>query len=160
MPKRRARVLIAGVGNELMGDDGLGPVVLGELGKRSLPEEVEIINFGERLYDLLLKLRDYDAAIVVDALDLGGEPGEVYVVEPNPSSNEVRGLGTLDLHEATLKGLIALGRELDIVPEKLHIIGCQPLDTLLGRGLSAVVRGRVNDILDLVEKVLKGYIAI
>ncbi len=152
--------MIAGVGNELMGDDGLGPIVLGELAQRSLPQDVEVINFGERLYDLLLKLKGYDVAIVVDALDLAGEPGEVYVVEPNPSSDEVKGLVALDLHEATLKGMIALGRELDIIPERLHIVGCQPADTSQRLGLSDAVRSRVEEIVALVEKILEDYIAI
>lgn len=154
----KRRILIAGVGNELRGDDGLGPRVLEELSKHSLPHDVDVIDFGERLYDLLLKLKGYETAIVVDALDVGGEPGQLYVIEPNPRSDHVEGLMSLNLHEADLKGLMALGRELDMVPERIHVVGCQPEDTSPGIGLSDVVRSKVEDVVRLVESILKDYI--
>ncbi len=160
MPRGKPSILVAGVGNELRGDDGLGPRVLRDLSERPLPPKVDVIDFGERLYDLLLKLKGYDVAIVVDALDLGGEPGELYVVEPNPSSDEVKGLKALNLHEADLRGMIALGRELDSIPPNFHIVGCQPLDTRRRVGLSDLVGGRVDELVRLVESLLKDYTGI
>ncbi len=130
------------------------------MSKRPLPPNVEVIDFGERLYDLLLKLKGYDVAIVVDALDLGGAPGELYVVEPNPRSDAVKGLAALNLHEADLRSMIALGRELDSIPRNLHIVGCQPQDTRQRVGLSELVGGRVDDVVRLVEGLLRVYTGI
>ncbi len=160
MSRGEPNILVAGVGNELRGDDGIGPRVVRKLLEGPLPPNVEVIDFGERLYDLLLKLKGYDVAIVVDALDLGGTPGELYVVEPNPRSEEVKGLAALNLHEADLRGMIALGKELDSIPDNLHIVGCQPHDTRQRVGLSELVEGRVDDVVRLIESLLRVYTEI
>ncbi len=157
MGSGKPRVLIAGVGNELMGDDGLGPVVLSELTRRSLPDNVDVIDFGERLYDLLLRLEGYDVAIVVDALDMGGEPGDLYVVEPSSDPDEIKGLRALNLHETGLRSLLALGRELGMIPGRIHIVGCQPEDTSRRVGLSEIVKGRMDDIVGAIVGILKSY---
>ena len=77
------RILIAGIGNIFLGDDGFGVEVAQRLLRRQLPDGVRVVDFGIRGYDLAYALLDgYDAAILVDAAARGGEPGTLYVIEP------------------------------------------------------------------------------
>src|SRR5262249_20284120 len=76
------RILIAGIGNVYLGDDGFGVVVAERLRLRTLPEEVEVVDFGIRGIDLAYALQDCDAAVLVDTVRRGGEPGTLFVLEP------------------------------------------------------------------------------
>ncbi|HEX2741816.1 MAG TPA: hydrogenase maturation protease, partial [Rubrobacter sp.] len=73
------RVLVAGIGNIFLGDDGFGVEVVKRLAGRVLPEGVEVVDFGIRGMDLAYALHeDYDLVVFVDATPRGGEPGTVY----------------------------------------------------------------------------------
>lgn len=77
------RVLIAGVGNIFLGDDGFGVEVVKRLAGREIPEGVEVKDFGIRGMDLAYALGDnYDLVIFVDATPRGEKPGTVYLIEP------------------------------------------------------------------------------
>ena len=90
------RVLIAGVGNIFLGDDGFGVEVIRRLSSREFPAEVRVEDFGIRGYDLAYALLDGpDVAILVDAAGRGGTPGTMYVIEPN-----VMGESAMDAHAA------------------------------------------------------------
>src|SRR5262249_56961070 len=79
----RPRVLVAGVGNIFLGDDAFGVEVVRRLGRRPLPDGVRVVDFGIRGLDLTYALLDgHEAVILVDALPRGGEPGTLYVLEP------------------------------------------------------------------------------
>ena len=87
------RVLIAGIGNIFLQDDGFGVEVVRRLAAESLPEWVRVADFGIRgvhlAYDMLDG--DYDAAILVDAAPRGEEPGTVYLIEPDIESGRYAG---------------------------------------------------------------------
>ena len=79
------RVLVAGVGNIFLGDDGFGVEVARRLAGERLPEDVRVADFGIRGVHLAYELLDgYDTAILVDAAPRGGQPGTLYVIEPEP----------------------------------------------------------------------------
>ncbi len=149
------KILVACVGNELRGDDGLGPALAKILMRRELPEEVDVVDFGERLLDLLLMLRDYNVVIVIDALDMGGPPGSIYVLEPG-------GLGSegwrKDPHGMGLRDVLLLADRLGYKPERIYIVGCQPKDTSYKVGLSEVVESRLSELARIVEKIIKKYV--
>jgi hydrogenase maturation protease len=78
------RILVAGIGNVFLGDDGFGPAVASALGEQSWPAHVEIADFGIRGFDLAFALTSgVDAAVLVDAIARGGAPGTLYSVEPD-----------------------------------------------------------------------------
>ena len=79
------RILIACIGNIFLGDDGFGTEVARRLADRSLPPGVILKDFGIRGLDLTYALLDpYDLVILVDACPRGGEPGTIYLIEPDP----------------------------------------------------------------------------
>jgi hydrogenase maturation protease len=82
--QRSSRILVAGVGNVLRGDDGFGPAVIRALESGApLPEGVRAVEIGIGGFSLVQELLDgYDALVVVDAVDRDGPPGSLYVLEP------------------------------------------------------------------------------
>src|SRR3954471_23893458 len=76
------RVLVAGVGNVFLGDDGFGPAVLDRLGERPLPDGVRAVDYGIRGVHLSFDLLDdWDALVLVDALPGEGPAGELRLLE-------------------------------------------------------------------------------
>ena len=145
------KVLVAGVGNLLRGDDGFGVVVADRLAARGVPDGVRVLDVGIGGIHLVQELLDpVDALVVVDAVDLGRPPGTVLVVRP-----EVRDVGALpperrrdelaDMHYATPERAFMLAGALGVLPAATWVVGCQPLDTeRLGEGLSPVVAAAVE----------------
>ena len=81
---QKPRILIAGIGNIFLGDDGFGVEVARHLTNIEFPSEVRVADFGIRGLDLAYALQDgYDATILIDAFPHGEAPGTVYVVEPD-----------------------------------------------------------------------------
>src|SRR3954452_23198409 len=83
------RILVAGIGNAWLSDDGFGGEVVRRLERRELPEGAVVLDFGTGGLDLAYEvMRGYDALILVDVSRQGGEPGTLYVMEPAPESVE------------------------------------------------------------------------
>jgi hydrogenase maturation protease len=91
------KVLVAGVGNLLFGDDGFGLAVIERLASNRLPS-VRLMSAGVRGFDLASALLDgYDGAILVDAVTRGGSPGTLYVLEPDAAKASAQGGLSLDV---------------------------------------------------------------
>jgi hydrogenase maturation protease len=147
------RVLVAGVGNLFLGDDGFGPEAARRLAAAPLPDGVEVVDYGIRgmhlAYDLLT---GYDTLVIVDAVPRGGTPGDVVVLEVGAAD---LGEGDFDAHgmepTAMLASLGSLGGRLP----RTYVVGCEPLDTDEGIGLSAPVSAAVDRAVELVERLLE-----
>lgn len=154
------RILVAGVGDRLMGDDGIGPAVIEELSRRSLPKGVDAVDYGTSLMSLLHDLPEYDALIVVDAVDLGGRPGEVKVLKITPEDlarvdkAEAAGLMTLSYHEADLDAILSMARELGVLPERAYLVGVQPDRIELSLDLSQTAQESLPKVIEYVEHLL------
>src|SRR5215204_1904478 len=123
-PPMPRRVLIAGIGNIFLGDDGFGVEVVGRLSGRRLPEGVEVVDFGIRGMDLAYALQeDYDLVVFVDATPRGGEPGTVYLIEPEIEED---GAVSLDTHGMDPVKVIRLARALGARPTRTLVVGCEP----------------------------------
>ena len=85
MPDFQKQILVAGVGNAWMQDDGFGPEVVTRLEARELPAGVTVMDFGSGGLDLAYEImRGYHALVLVDVSRQGGDPGTLYVLEPDP----------------------------------------------------------------------------
>ena len=79
------KILVAGIGNIFLGDDGFGVEVAARLAGAELPEGVRVEDFGIRGVHLAYELLDgYDALVLVDAVPMGEPPGTVAIIEPDP----------------------------------------------------------------------------
>jgi hydrogenase maturation protease len=115
------KVLVAGVGNIFLGDDGFGVEVARRLASETVPVGVKVADFGIRGVHLAYELLDdYDTAILVDAARRGGQPGTIYLVEPDMS-----GIGVVEATEANGVLLDAHGMQPDAVLGLLGVLGGQ-----------------------------------
>jgi len=152
-------ILIAGIGNIFLGDDGFGVEVVRRLASRHVPENVRVVDFGIRGYDLAYALLDgHDFTILVDAAGRGNPPGTLYVIEP-----DVTGHSGIDAHVMNPAAVLQLARGMGPLRGRIVLVGCEP-ETLggdegymgLSDTVSAAVEGAARLIEDLVEKLLRG----
>jgi hydrogenase maturation protease len=151
-----ARVLIAGVGNLLRGDDGFGCEVARRLASRPLPDGVRVVDFGIRGIDLTYALLDgWDAAILVDAAARGDAPGTLYVIEP-AASGDAEPL--IEAHAMDPMRVLATVRSLGGALGCVRVVGCEPVhlgsDEEPLMGLSPAVEAAVAPAIALVEELV------
>lgn len=156
-------ILVAGVGNIFKGDDAFGVEVAQRLARKVLPAGVKVVDFGIRGIDLTYALLDgVSCAVLVDAVKRGGEPGTLYVIEPEwPAGDEEPDHEDLliaphDLDPAKVLRLVrALGGHCD----RLVLVGCEPLtfgDEEEGAmGLSPPVAAAVDEAVAAVETLIR-----
>ena len=144
-------VLVAGIGNLFNSDDGFGPEVVRRLGGH-VPDDVRVVDYGIRGLHLAYDLLDgYDALVLVDAVAVGDGPGAITVLEVGPDD---LGADDFDPHGmnpvAVLASLDALGGTLP----PTYVVGCRPVSTAEGIGLSDVVAAALPRAVETVERLL------
>jgi hydrogenase maturation protease len=154
------RILVAGIGNIFLGDDGFGVEVARRLAGRALPEGVEVVDFGIRGLDLAYALQEeYELVVFVDATPRGQEPGTVYLIEPQIEED---GEVSLDTHGMDPVKVIKLSRALGARPTRTLVVGCEPQVVVSGEDyddmlmeLSEPVRAAVDEAVRLVESLVE-----
>ena len=158
-------ILIAGIGNIFLADDGFGVEVASRLATHSFPSGVRVADFGIRGFDLAYALMEgYETTILVDAYPGEGQPGTLFVVEPD--WNELNSVGTspgfLELHAmnpiSVLRMATSMGGEL----KRVLVVGCVP--ATLGpeegqMGLSEPVAAAVDEAVKLIDSLVKRILA-
>jgi len=160
------RVLIAGVGNVLRGDDGFGVELAWRLQRRCWPDGVKVIETGIGGMSLVQELLlGYDALLLLDAHAAGGAPGTLRLLEPalpDLSALDAHALRDwfADTHYATPLRALALLDQLARLPRRVAIVGCEPAcaDTLR-TGLSAAVCAALDAAEAIVERWIEGLAA-
>ena len=159
---RRPRILVAGIGNIFLGDDGFGVAVAQRLARNALPPGVLVVDFGIRGMDLAYALQEeLDAVVLVDAAPRGEPPGTLSVIEPELDEREV----ALDTHGMDPVKVLALARALGRVPPRVVVVACEPAVVVSGEHdedlvgeLSEPVQAAVEDAVPLVESVVSDLI--
>jgi hydrogenase maturation protease len=153
------RVLVAGIGNIFLGDDGFGVEVVRRLAAFPLPEGVKVKDFGIRGFDLAYALMDgYDLSILVDATPQGGQPGTLYTIEADVSQLTRSEVGdTIDTHAMNPVRVLHLVKALGGEPGPILVVGCEPgvLEDENGTiGLSAPVEAAVDGAVSMVRALI------
>jgi hydrogenase maturation protease len=163
-PPPSLRVLVAGIGNVFMADDGFGVEVARRLAEREMPAGVDVVDFGIRGMDLVFALGEgYDVAVFVDAVPRGEPPGTLFVIEPDLGEQD--GPVMLDAHGMDPVKVLALAGQLGPVPERILVVGCEPQVRMSGDeeelvgDLSEPVRAAVDPAVELVGSVLDDVLA-
>jgi hydrogenase maturation protease len=157
-----SRILVAGVGNIFLGDDGFGVEVVRRLASRQLPPEVRVADFGIRGVHLAFELLEHpdDTTILVDLTPRGGEPGTVYLIEPDLNALSDMATGPADAHSMTPEAVFALLRSMGGTLRRVWIIGCEPESTEESMGLSQPVEQAVDEAVTLILEVLERESAV
>jgi len=153
------RILVCGVGNKLQKDDGLGPFIIEELETREMPSGVDVVDFGISGFKCALKLEGYKKVIFVDAISLpGSEPGRLHrlkITKEKLMSRPKLSDFSMSMHETDLERIMATAAVLNIYPDEVIIVGCEPLDTVVGLGLTKPVADAFPKVIDLVLQELQ-----
>jgi hydrogenase maturation protease len=152
------RVLVAGIGNVFLGDDGWGVALADRLARRELPAGVEVVDYGIRGLDLAYAMADggYDAIVLLDAAPRGDAPGTIYLIEPEVDATEV----VIDTHGMDPAKVIAMVHGIGAEPPRTLVVGCEPANHLGADAeefvveLSEPVRAALVEAERLVESLL------
>ncbi|MCX7704344.1 MAG: hydrogenase maturation protease [Planctomycetota bacterium] len=156
-----AKVVVIGVGNILLGDEGLGIVAVRRL-EEELPEElsgeVEIVDGGTDSLDALIDSKEAEQVIVVDAIDGGKEPGTVISLD-GEELLKTESVPLLSLHQLSLKESVCLAELTGFDRKKLLVVGMQPASIAPSENLSPVVNEKmellVSRIKEEIQEVLR-----
>lgn len=147
MTGREAAVLVAGIGNVLLGDDGFGVEVVRRLADMPLPAGVVVGDYGIRGMHLAYELLDgrFPTLVLVDALPLDEPPGTVAVLNVDPADpGDLGDPGFVDAHGMDPVTVLSLLRRLGGNLERVRVVGCRPAVVAERLGLSEVVRAAVE----------------
>jgi hydrogenase maturation protease len=160
-----ASVLVAGVGNIFLSDDGFGVEVASRLASSDLPDWVQVVDYGIRGMHLAYDLANadgYQTTILVDATPRGGDPGTVYLIEPDlrpqPRTAEaaINQNPLFNAHGMQPDVVFGMLDMLGAQAGRVLVVGCEPASVAEGIGLSGPVAAAVDEavrvVLDLVAQ--------
>jgi hydrogenase maturation protease len=158
---QKPSILVAGIGNIFLGDDGFGVAVAQQLSGRNLPTAVRVVDFGIRGMDLAYAMQDgYETIILIDAFPHGQRPGTVSVVEPdlNGLAASVAQETFLEPHAMNPVNVLRMATAMHGKFNRILLVGCEPA-TLGGdegkMGLSASVEAAVREAVKVVEHLVE-----
>jgi hydrogenase maturation protease len=157
----KPRILVAGIGNIFLGDDGFGVEVAQQLSRSRLPATVRVVDFGIRGLDLAYALQDeYEMTILIDAFPHRRAPGTVSVVEPDlndPAGSLGKG-DFLDPHTMNPVNVLRMATAMHGKLKRILLVGCEPA-TFGGEegkmGLSSPVEAAVREAVKVVENLVE-----
>jgi len=155
---QRPTILIAGIGNIFLGDDGFGVEVAKRLSAYEFPANVKVVDFGIRGFDLAYALQDeYETTILLDAYPHGQEPGAVSLVEPDLSKLDEPQQGMVETHGMNPLNVLRMAKTMNGRLNKVLLVGCEPA-TFGGEegqmGLSETVETAVGEAVKMVISVV------
>ena len=143
--EREPRILVAGVGNAWLRDDGFGGEVAKLLSERELPDGVTVLDFGSGGLDLAYEvMRGYDALVLVDVSRQGSEPGTLYVMEPDEADVEggIADGQVIDPHGMDPQTVLRFVKAVGGWPGRVVVIACEPELVVESAGHMRAYRGR------------------
>ena len=143
---QHANVLILGIGNLLLSDEGVGVHAIHCLAKRELPPGVDILDGGTSGTDLVDHLEGRTRVIVIDAAAGDGPPGTVYRCEARDLLEQE---GSLSLHEFGLADSLHMAEQLGCAPQRVIVLGVQPATMEPGLELSPEVAAALPGLIKL-----------
>jgi hydrogenase maturation protease len=150
-------LLLAGIGNIFLSDDGFGVEVAERLAGRVLPPGVVVTDFGIRGVHLAYELLDgYEGLVLIDAVPMGEEPGTLMVIEPDHDGAPAEGEETaaFDAHSMSPSVVLSTLRRLGGSVGRTLVVGCQPGCLDEGIGLSPAVAAAVPGAVELCLRVV------
>jgi hydrogenase maturation protease len=146
----RKEIVVIGVGNLLMGDDGVGIHAVEALRKEKLPSNVAVFSAETRAFDALEYMDGCDKAVIVDAYRKGGAPGSIYRFTFDPAGEMDESMN-LSMHDINFIDALRGGRDVYKLPKEIVIIGVEPEMLECRLGLSDKLNNCILEILEAVK---------
>lgn len=147
------KIVILGVGNLLLSDEGVGVHVANELMKMDMPSNVLVVEGGTDGFRLLNVIIEADRLIVIDAVKGGAEPGTIYRFDIREIGNVPSGFQT-SFHQIGILDVIKISGLIGKTPYTT-VIGIEPKTLEMGMDLSPEIKEKVPRIIELVIKELQ-----
>jgi len=150
-------ILVLGLGNILLQDEGLGVRALEQLvTQHRLPADIQALDGGTLGLDLLPYLEQATDLLILDAVQTGQPPGALVRLEGDaiPSALSLK----LSVHQVGLQELLALGNLQGTLPRRIVLWGMEPASLEWGLDLSPAVAARLDDLVGAVAQELDGWI--
>ena len=144
----KAPILILGIGNILLRDEGVGVHTVRAMESTPLPDGVELLDGGTAGADLLDSISERDKLIVVDALDADVPPGTILRLAPEDLAADPS--NSMSLHEFGIAATLRMARGLNCGPCQVTILAIKPQDTRCGLELSPEMRQWLPRIVEAV----------
>jgi hydrogenase maturation protease len=153
------RILVAGIGNAWLKDDGFGSEVVKRLESRELPDGAAVFDFGTGGLDLAYEvMRGYDALVLIDVSRQGGEPGTLYVMETLKEDVEagIEDGQMINPHAMDPQTVLRFVKTLGAWPGKVVVVACEPAEVeAMGMGLSPEVESAVDAAVGVVIETIE-----
>jgi hydrogenase maturation protease len=144
------KVLVLGIGNYLMGDEGVGVHIIHNMEAMDLPDYVDVLDGGTGGFFLMNVFDAYNKVIFLDATMDGKEAGTIQILKPKFASDFPK---SLSVHDVGLKDMVEALYILDKLPE-LHLI------TISVQGIQPMVVGMTEPVEKSVPKAIKIVLAL
>lgn len=145
-------VLVLGVGNILLSDEGAGVRAVEELQNRyDCPDTVEIVDGGTVGFELLPYFDDRSHILIIDAVKTGNQPGTIVRIENPPAFFQKK----ISPHQIGLADVLGLAAITDNLPRNITLFGIEPKELSTGLDLSTEVARNLNRLVDMVVEELK-----
>jgi len=149
-------VVVIGLGNPLMSDEGIGVELVRRLsGCESVYPGVDFVDGGTGGFSLIYQLGGKQKAVLIDCAYMGAEPGAIKRFTPDDVESK-KVLSGRSLHEADLLKVLEMAKELGEAPGDVVIFGIEPEVVEPGMQLSAVLNNRLDHYVSVVERELAG----
>jgi len=156
LSERKRRIAVVGVGNILMGDEGIGVKVVEELRRKELPERVELFDGGTAFHALIGELVNFDKLVILDAVKGGRAPGTIYRFEfKEIEEGEKETKTSLSLHDVGVIETLMLERLVHSIPEEIVFIGVEPERIELSMELSSVLKKKLPELVQMILEELR-----
>jgi len=152
-------VIIIGIGNLLLTDDGFGIHVVHEINKLQeigqFPKDISIIDGGAAGIDILSYIENQGIVIFVDSIKGGNEPGHIYrlkVEDLNIFSN----VKVTSLHDLELSTVLKIAKNMGILPREIYLIGVEPVDyTTIKMELSPQIKKLIPEVIKIINIIVQ-----
>ena len=157
VPKKK-RLLVLGIGNYMCGDASIGFRLAEDLAASYSHPQVDVINGGTIGMGLLYLFEEYSDLIVLDAVDVGAEPGTALSFKLSDLENMSKE-PLVSNHQGGALSLLRHGQLLDLLPANVTLIGIQVKDITQEIGLSDVLKTKLEELAALIKGEINRYIA-
>ncbi|MBW1715786.1 MAG: HyaD/HybD family hydrogenase maturation endopeptidase [Deltaproteobacteria bacterium] len=155
MPNKEKKIVVLGVGNLLLSDEGVGVHIANRLMEIPLPSEVEVIEGGTDGFSLMDVVMNADRLIVIDAVKSGAHPGSIYRFDIEDCSPYLDFYKT-SVHQINILEVISLSKLIGHTP-KTTVIGVEPKSLEIGMELSPEIQAKIPKIIELIFSELETF---
>lgn len=143
------KLLVIGIGNILLRDDGIGIHIINELQKEKLKYDIDLIDGGTSTLDLLGYFVENDKIIIVDSLKGGHPPGTIYKITPEELGSYIK--ANSSLHDVQVLDIVKQANFMGYFP-KVIIIGIEPEEIFYDMDLSETLNNEIPNIINIIKE--------